>query len=163
MPNWKYCYNEPLTDNFHVHFAGSKLVENRVIFTLNMTLKDPIDSGRFQFEIWHSETGDKIQYKGPYDICCGFKTNTTCLQDKIQECPLKGNIHATISKPLHKNHTGMYESTLIIFNSSNEEILCIDAPFLNKIENKEKIVISLKKENDSNTQGKEIIITENKN
>ena len=105
--------------------------------------------------------------RGPYDICCGFITNTTCLKDNQTECPLKGTIHGTISRPLYKDYKGLYEATLMIFNSKNEEIFCIDTPFLNKIkeDEKQKTVISLNKNDEEkfiNPKGKEILIVEKK-
>ena len=63
LVSWKYCYSEPLTDNFRIHSAGAKIINGRVDLHVNMTLKEPITSGIYQYEIWHSETGDKIQYK----------------------------------------------------------------------------------------------------
>eukprot|EP01080_Neovahlkampfia_damariscottae_P003804 gene3804-6965_t len=166
LPRWKHCYKEPISEDIIIHSAGVELSNERVNLSVNMTLRKPIESGRYQFEIWHSGTGDKIQYKGPYDICCGFIKGTTCLKDKTSECPLKDNIQGFVSKPLYKNYKGLYEATLIIFNSSNEEVLCIDAPFLNRIENKqENTVIQLNKTNEANyidPKGKEITIKETK-
>lgn len=136
--SWKRCYQEDTSPNITVTSAFSKLsFDKRVFIHLNATMNEPLFQGYYTFEIWHSETGDKISYNGPYDICCGFRVNSLCEMNLAKtDCPLTGNIEVVVSRPLHKNHYGIYEATLRIFSLEKEELLCIDLPFVNKNEDK---------------------------
>jgi len=95
---------------------------------LKAHFKTPVHTGRYQVELWHQETGSRIKYKGPYDVCCGLKVNSSCghgvfLKDPVDldehhhqqqqkqeeasqttptDCPIEGEFIGHFVKSLHQ-------------------------------------------------------------
>lgn len=146
LVSWKHCYQEDASSKIIVTSAFASLTnEKRVDIHFNSTLTEPLQGGSYTVEIWYSGTGDKILYNGPYDICCGFKVNSTCsIQNSSEsDCPFIDYFQVFVSKPLHKDYFGVYEATLKIFDLEKNELACVDMPFVHK---------SLKKDLESNDQ-----------
>ncbi|EFC42566.1 predicted protein [Naegleria gruberi] len=103
----------------------------------------------YNLELWHEETGQKIKYKGPYDICCGSflgnqSKNNLEINCKLQDsnCPiinLNKTYHINIERPLYSILNGTHEATLRIYKYQQLEHdpqrremiehLCLDIPF----------------------------------
>eukprot|EP01102_Stenamoeba_stenopodia_P005713 TRINITY_DN16449_c0_g1_i1.p1 TRINITY_DN16449_c0_g1~~TRINITY_DN16449_c0_g1_i1.p1 ORF type:complete len:241 (-),score=63.18 TRINITY_DN16449_c0_g1_i1:80-802(-) len=82
---WQYCVDPTAEDiekqeilDVYERLTHTQNGEPVVDLWVRAHFKRPVESGRYQIELWHQETGSRIKYKGPYDICCGLKANSSC-------------------------------------------------------------------------------------
>lgn len=82
------------------------------------------------------ESGLRVNYKGPYDVCCGFLSDSQCTRNDagaiaVSDCPIDTELVASVTKPLARAEFGHYEATLTIFGTYDGveiEIACIVLP-----------------------------------
>jgi hypothetical protein len=92
-----------------------------------------IDDGYYTIKIWHENTGNEINYKGPYSICNNFRfLNKYNPHNTSSECPYFGPFVGQVSRPLFREDPGVHEITVKIFDNKNNELVCVDSPFIVK-------------------------------
>eukprot|EP01104_Vermistella_antarctica_P008671 TRINITY_DN2188_c0_g3_i1.p1 TRINITY_DN2188_c0_g3~~TRINITY_DN2188_c0_g3_i1.p1 ORF type:complete len:254 (+),score=48.16 TRINITY_DN2188_c0_g3_i1:151-912(+) len=139
---WSTCYSEDEL-SLHVHDAlvtPFLTVENGIAVAVDLNFSLPLssplqslgDNGSsvtWTLQFWHEETGSRINYKGPYDVCCNFLVSgrTDCARDEDDQallnsqCPITNQydsngtlvpLAAHIFKTLHKDISGNFEAVL---------------------------------------------------
>lgn len=159
---WRHCYGQdasphitvydadveylPAIPNYHTpNTAGITLnLVARISEETNASLFQQVNETFWQFEMYSMDDGSKIQYKGPFDACCGFFTNSTCVDvagndsSTITDCPREpGSVFsASVTRPMYKESPGKWEATLIVYKWKQEfgkqikdELLCVDVQF----------------------------------
>jgi hypothetical protein len=152
--DWKQCYGEPTSEFMTPHYAQLKLVGTPyntpgVAISVQATLANnfTIEPNQvfYKFELWHEQTGSRIKYKGPFDVCCGgfvlpnyidqnivthnadiydYQSNKTTVEctDEGTTCPSnEGIFEMYMMRPLHKEEFGRYEASLIVYR--NKEVV----------------------------------------
>jgi hypothetical protein len=141
---WENCYEEDMgsgatpvlkiIETFH-RLAETSSGQPGIELWVKGKLHQPLLSGRYQVELWHQETGSRVHYKGPYDLCCGFLAESVCgsrvviksmvgenEREEVQQtdCPMYNEeFVASVTKPLHMNE-GDYEATIKIFGVASK-------------------------------------------
>jgi hypothetical protein len=152
--DWKECYGEPTSPYITPHFAQLKFVGTayntpgvavsiQASLTNNFTISP--NEVFYKFELWHEQTGARIKYKGPYDVCCGgfvlpnhlgkenvvtqdidiynWQRNRTVVECDTQQeqlCPpTTGIFDIYVMRPLHREDRGTYEASLTLYRNKD--------------------------------------------
>jgi hypothetical protein len=81
------------------------------------------------------QSGTRINYRGPYSVCCGFLDGSLCVPGSGQtDCPIEESFVASVTKPFARSEFGNYEATLSIFvarpDGTEDEVMCVIMPLV---------------------------------
>ena len=154
---WKHCYGDEETDisliTAHATLIPTRYATPGIRLEMDVRFNKPLselNSTFYNMELWHEQTGQKIKYRGPYDLCCGsIIANQPNSHSHVEygctleesNCPITNTseiYRLQMERPLYTTLDGTHEATFRVYQWKTsehsgrremDELLCVDIPF----------------------------------